>query len=49
MANGEPSARYAIYYAPRSARFQRLGLRALPEAWADRILARVYRSASQGG
>ena len=38
-----------VYYAPRSARLQRMALGALPERWADRILARVYRSAPKSG
>jgi short-subunit dehydrogenase len=37
----------AVYYAPASGRLQRLGLGAMPTRWADRILARVYRSASR--
>ncbi|MBW2269217.1 MAG: SDR family NAD(P)-dependent oxidoreductase [Deltaproteobacteria bacterium] len=35
-----------VYYAPRSARLQRMAFGALPERWADRLLNRVYRSAS---
>lgn len=38
----------ATYYAPRSVRFQRALLGALPERWTDAILRRVYRGASRG-
>ena len=38
----------AVYYAPKSARLQRVILGALPERWTDGILRRVYRGASSG-
>jgi NAD(P)-dependent dehydrogenase (short-subunit alcohol dehydrogenase family) len=40
---------HEVYYAPRSAWLQKVALGALPERWADRVLERVYRSASPNG
>ena len=34
----------AVYYAPRTARLQRVMLGALPERWTDAILRRVYHA-----